>query len=220
MNQTEHIELMHAVLDGEATPEQEQALNGLLAKDPVVRGHFEELRRLFTILGRVSAALPPENLVDSVTAEVRMRLAQRDPRHQPFERSGVLATESVEARDPVPGISAGVHRVSRPVQFLGGMRMSEQKSGFVRSTKGKVLIGAGVAAAAVLAVTTQMDFQSSGTESVGTIVPAQRYRAQQNTADDIKVGSPSGTQSAQTGRPFTCAISSWLPQITQTSRCF
>src|SRR5512141_1514136 len=113
MNRPEHIELMHSVLDGEATPAQEQELNRLLATDRLASRRFEELRRLFGILGRVPAADPPEDLVDLVMAKVRLRQTQPDSRRQPFAHSGVIAAESVAARNPSPGILAGVRRLSR-----------------------------------------------------------------------------------------------------------
>ena len=57
--------------------------------------------------------------------------------------------------------------------------MNEQKPSFVRSTKGKVVIGVGVVVVGVLAVLTGIKFQGSGTDSVGTIVQPQRYPGQE-----------------------------------------
>ena len=65
--------------------------------------------------------------------------------------------------------------------------------------KRKVWIGGGLAAAAVIfAMSSGIDFPPNGKDTSGTIVPAQRYRAPQNTAADVKLGDPSSQQSGQT----------------------
>ncbi|MEK7752731.1 MAG: hypothetical protein AAB654_12495, partial [Acidobacteriota bacterium] len=197
MKQTEHIELMHIVLDGEASAEQKQELDRLLAADQGLRGQFEQLSRLFSTLGGAPEVRAPEGLVDLIMAKIPLQQVRREGWRQPFWRSGVIAASSAETRDLNPGIRARVHRVSRPVQFTKELAMSEHKNSFFKSTKGRFLVGTGVAAAAVLTISSVIDQPGNGTATVGTIVPAQRYRAPQNTAEDIKVGNPSGAQSAQ-----------------------
>jgi hypothetical protein len=72
--------------------------------------------------------------------------------------------------------------------------MSEDKNGSFG--KRKIWIGGAIAAAAViLVVSSGVDFPPGSKDTVGTIVPAQRFRAPQNTADDVKLGAPSATQS-------------------------
>jgi anti-sigma factor RsiW len=56
MSDFKQTELMHAVLDGEATPGEASQLERLLAADPVARTQFEELRKVFDAL----SALPKE----------------------------------------------------------------------------------------------------------------------------------------------------------------
>ena len=70
--------------------------------------------------------------------------------------------------------------------------MSQQHSGLF--AKRRTWIGAAIAAAAVVAVAQYgFDFPPRGEDVLGTIVPAQRYRAPQATAQDIKVdGQPAG----------------------------
>ena len=64
--------------------------------------------------------------------------------------------------------------------------MSEQKSG---SGKRKIWIGGGIAAVAVvLAMSSGIDFPPGSKDTAGTIVPAQRYRAPQDTAEDVQAG--------------------------------
>ena len=72
--------------------------------------------------------------------------------------------------------------------------MSEKSGSFLGNRK--VWIGGGVAAAAVIfAMSSGIDFPLGGKDTAGTIVPAERYRAPQNTADDVKLGNPSETVS-------------------------
>ena len=73
--------------------------------------------------------------------------------------------------------------------------MSEQKLGFLGTGKGRLLVIAGVAAVATLGLSTVIDFPPGGSSTSGTIVPAERHRATQNSAADINVGLPGGAQS-------------------------
>lgn len=58
--------------------------------------------------------------------------------------------------------------------------MNKQKKDFIRSTKGRIAIGAGIATiVAVFAVTTGIKFQDGGSATVGTIVPAHLYLGQE-----------------------------------------
>src|SRR5205823_5064705 len=58
------------------------------------------------------------------------------------------------------------------------------------------MIGGGIAvAAALIALSYTIDFPPGAQNTVGTIVPAQRFHAAQPTADEIKVGGQSATQS-------------------------
>ena len=77
--------------------------------------------------------------------------------------------------------------------------MSEEKQGILGTTKGRLLVTAGVAAVALVGLSSVIDFPPGGSKTSGTIVPAERYRAPQNSAEDIKVGQPGTAQSSQTG---------------------
>ena len=64
-NNDDVLQLMHAVLDREASPEQQRALDALLASDPQARERFAEIERFFTRLGRLPEQEPPPGLVDT-----------------------------------------------------------------------------------------------------------------------------------------------------------
>ena len=194
MKDLERTQLMYVVLDGEATSDEARELDRLLAADPAARVEFEELRSLFEELSRVPKAFPPEGLVAAVMASVPRRPAPTDDSAQPFAQSRVISQSSMEARDASRGRST-VHRVSPRGTYIREQSMSEHKSGFGRRN---LLIGGGVAAVAALFAVLYITDSPPGMQSaVGTIVPAQRYRAPQNTADDVKLGNTSGTQSGQ-----------------------
>jgi len=176
-------ELMHTVLDGEATPDQAKELDRHLAADPVARDEFEELRRLFDGLSQVPQVYPPEGLVASVMAGVSQQRTAGDDFRQPFAPARVIGSDSREDPDSVPGKSDA---------HLRSNQMSQEKAG----SKRKIWIGGAIAAAAVvLAISSGIDFPPGSKDTAGTIVPAQRYRAPQNTADDVKLGAPGSAQS-------------------------
>ncbi len=70
MKPSELTELMHAVLDGEATAAETRELERHLAADPEARAEFDSLRALFDELKGVPQAFPPEGLVASVMADL------------------------------------------------------------------------------------------------------------------------------------------------------
>ncbi len=194
MNHDETIQLMHAVLDGEATADESRALDRILAAEPALRAEYDELRRLFDGLSVVPKAFAPEGLVASVMAQIPERREEPGRFRQLFSRPRVIRQTSSAAPETTRGKSARVHRASQQGPIFGSDSMSEDKGGSFG--KRKVWIGGGIAAAAViLAVSAGIDFPPSGKDTAGTIVPAQRFRAPQNTADDVKLGNPSGTQS-------------------------
>jgi len=194
MKDFERTQLMYAVLDGEATPDEARELERLLAADPAAHAQFEDLRSLFDVLSRVPKAFPPEGLVAAVMASVARRPVAADDSTQLFVQSRVISQSSMEAREAIPGRST-VHRASPRGTYIREQSMSEQKSGFGRRN---LLIGGGIAAVAALFAVLYITDSPPGMQSaVGTIVPAQRYRAPQNTADDVKLGNPSATQSQQ-----------------------
>ena len=205
MKYSEHTPLMHAVLDGEATPGESAELTRLLASDPAAHAEFEDLQRLFEGLKGVPQPFPPEGLVYSVMAGLPAYGSQRRARfggvRQLFSRSRVLATtgeHSTEAPGTFSGKSATVHPISqRGPHFRGEKNMSEQNTSSVGNRK--IWIGAGVAAAAVIVAVSTGVLPPSGKDTAGTIVPAQRYQAAQPTAADVKLGNPSSAAVCSSG---------------------
>ena len=187
-------ELMHAVLDGAATDAQALQLQQLLTADPAARSEFDAVQRLFSDLSRVPQRQPPEGLFAAVMAAVRLppaRAQSAQGRRQLFPWPRVL---SPAPRDAVPRSAYKTRLSSRLTTLLRSIDMSDQQT---RSTFGnrKAWIGGAVAAAAVLVVW-QYGFGSGPQEKdvIGTIAPADRYRAPQPTAADIKLGTPAGGQ--------------------------
>lgn len=191
--------LMHAVLDDEASAAQRAEFDRLLESDPALRSRFESLRQVVELLAAVPNVEPPANLVDSILARVMPhRSSPTNPAtsHQLYSAANVLVASAVGSRVIRPEPPTIGSWFSRVVHFIRELGMSDQNSGFLGSTKGRLLVTAGVAAVAVIALSTVIDFPTGAGNSTGTIVPAERHRAAQNSADDIKVGLPGGSLSA------------------------
>ena len=103
MTHPEHIQLMHLVLDGEATPGESQDLAHLLASDPAARAQYDDLQRLFDGLKAVPKAFPPAGLVSSVMASLPADSPARPGRQtrvrQLFSRPSVIGATSTEVPD-------------------------------------------------------------------------------------------------------------------------
>ena len=195
MRYSEHTPLMHAVLDGVATPGETRELERLLATDSTARAEFDELQGLFEGLKAVPREYPPEGLVASVMANIPHN--QHHPAwggriRQLFSRSRVIGADSPEAPDTIPGKSATVHPIRGP-NHRGEQMNDQNKRSFGNR---KIWLGAGIAAAAAIVAVSTGIFPPSATDTTGTIVPAQRYRADQPTAADVKLGVQAGTESA------------------------
>jgi hypothetical protein len=201
MNDLERTRLMHVVLDGEATEAEARELDRLLAVEPTARTQFEHLRRLFDGLSRVPKAFPPEGLVAAVMANIPQNTPPRGRLDQLSLRSRVIGLASMKARGKSPGKSATDLPAYRPGIYLREWKMSEQSGSFSR--KRNVLIGGGIAiVAALLTLSYTIDFPSGVQNTVGTIVPAQRYKAAQ---PEINVSGQPTTQSTSTAASQSAA---------------
>jgi len=176
-------ELMHAVLDGEASDAEARELEVRLAADPAARAEFEELKRLFEALAAVPKEHVPEGLVASITSALPQ--APGNATIQPFPARRVLGHTSF-------GISSRA-----PIRSL---TMTEQSSRRIFAHR-KAWLGAGIAAAvAVVVAQVAFDFPLPK-DVVGTVVPAQRYRAAQNGSEQVQVGAPAAQATPTAAAP-------------------
>ena len=211
MNPTERTRLMHAVLDGEATPERGPGAGAPPGRrSGGARGVRRAARPVRRAFQRAQGLSPggarrlgdgPHSAISRWSRAASANFS-RGPR--------VIGQVSKEAPGTSPGTSARVHRVSPQGPYFRSENMSEEKSGSFG--KRKVWIGGGIAAAAViLAVSSGIDFPPSGKDTAGTIVPAQRYRAPQ----DRRCSAQSGNLPDHAGRrravPLTGATPSAGP---------
>lgn len=196
--------LIHAVLDGEASAEQRAELDRRMQSDPALRAKYEEMQRVFAILEEVPAVEPPAGLVESILQRAPLHPGRPQASHQPFARTNVFAAYPGDAKAIAPGRSTIGNWFSALVHFLKEIGMNEQKPGFLGTNRGKLLVTAGVAAIALVGISTVIDFPSGGTSTSGAIVPAERHRAPQNAAQDINVAIP-GTAAQSSGTPVDAA---------------
>jgi hypothetical protein len=202
MNNSEYTPLMHAVLDGEATPGESAELRRLLASDPAVRAQFEDLQRLFEGLKAVPRLFPAGGVGlfgHGGTSRPDFTAANAFWRSPPtfFAVPCTWSNWRTFHGNPghFPGTSATVHPIShRGPHFRGEKNMSEQNTSSFGNRK--IWIGAGIAAAAVIVAVSTGVLPPSGKDTTGTIVPAQRYQGAQPTAADVKLDGTGGTSSS------------------------
>ena len=186
--------LMHAVLDGQASPEERAELDRLLAADPSACEQFAGLRALFAAMSRVPPVEPPAHLLDGVIGQFDAIRKNFGATHQLSARARVFDSKTPELQ----ARNHPIHRITKLIQSL--METVMEKPSFISTTKGKLVIGAGAAAAVAVIVffgvsnTATTDKDAVGT--LGTIVPAERYRAAQSTTDDVHTGGNSTIQPA------------------------
>ena len=186
MNHSQLVELMHAVLDGEATSDERRELEARLAHDAAARTQYDELQRLFDGLRGVPQPYAPEGLVASVMAGLPSRKPPRPDVDQLFSSSGVFEANLKKARGRSSGDRAPIHRVFQPWAFLRGDTMNEQNSGF--SGKRKIVIGSGIAAAAVIVAA----FALPGLSIAQTASTPRVDQRQENQEKRIQQGVQSG----------------------------
>jgi hypothetical protein len=174
--------LIHAVLDGEASDAEKRELEMRLAADPAARAELEDWKRLFEALDAMPKEHAPEGLVASITATMPAPPGATDAASQPF---------------PVPRVlghtPAGIFR-RVPTRSV---TMSEQSSRRTFANR-RAWVGGGIAVAVAVVVSqVALDFPLSK-DVVGTIIPAQRYRAAQNGSEQVQLGTRAD-QAAPTG---------------------
>jgi hypothetical protein len=181
--------LMQAVLDGSATPQQARELDDVLAADAEARLEFESWRQLFKALAGQPVAHPPEGLVAAISAALPSRTGSTRKSDQLFFGSSVLGRGQQNVGGSSSGFRATLRRVvrSEPTQELGQMNVNR-----------KVWGGAAFALLALGTAAVVFDYPPRTRDLLGTIVPAERYRAPQSGADAIKLGDQSIAQLMQT----------------------
>jgi hypothetical protein len=185
----EDLQLMHEVLDGEASADDARLLDRLLAADPAARAEYEELQRLFEGLNATRAGALPEGLLAGVLAQMPRRHTRRHRLRQLSSRWRVLLSDSNRLRDKTPNRMARTPRDFQGEHNIRNAVMSGQTS------KRKLWIGGGIAVAALIIASRYLDFPPSQDMS-GTIAPAHRSVAEQPGAGDV-----TGAAAGQAGSP-------------------
>jgi hypothetical protein len=181
MDPRHHLPLMFAVLDGEGTPEEVRELERILAEDGGARAEYEAVRRFFALLQGVPQVDPSPGVA---TAVERFQLSGPPRVSSPGAESGKSLLRKQEGISRIPRISYGLP--------------AKEKTMSRNDSKLALWIGTGVAAAAVLISAFVFKFPPGGENVSGTVVPAQRYRAEQIKAEDVKLGDQAVAQLMQT----------------------
>jgi hypothetical protein len=197
MNRPELIESIQAVLDGVATPDQARELELQLAVDAAARAEFAQWQCLFEALDHAPQASPPEGLVATVTAaaDAHLRIARR--RDQLLDRPAVIAYRRPEGWGVASRFRAIFRRSNRSDSTRERDIMSEQQRiGFGNR---KLWAGGAVMLLAVGIAMIAFDLPPKSADVVGTVAPAERYRAPQGGAEAVQLGQPATAQTSTAG---------------------
>ncbi|HSH91318.1 MAG TPA: hypothetical protein VK996_15130 [Ramlibacter sp.] len=192
MTRNSYPELAMAVLDGDASPEERARLQALLDADAALKAQFGGLQSAQRVLSQVAPVEPPQGLADAVIVKILSRREDSVTLRQLFQTSSVVGSR---AGTKSPGAAKAASPLGYFVQFLQSMKekmMSDPKPGIFSGTKFKVLAGGGIALAALVVVSTGVDFSGAEKNTSGTIAPAERYRS--TTAPTAIVTTPGTTQ--------------------------
>jgi len=188
MKHAELIERFQLVLEGDATPDEVRELEKQLAIDASARAEFEQWQRLFVALGRVPQVSPPEGLVAAVTsaADAHLKISRRqDQLLDPDAVIGSGAGSKTGFFFGFPGF------LSRP-----RMRPSTTQESVHMNVNRKVLAGGALAAVALGVALVMGGLPPKSENVVGTIAPAERYRAPQSGAEAVQLGQPVAGQTS------------------------
>ena len=185
MNDTQN--LIQKVIDDLATAEERQALAKIVREDETAAIEFERFKQLSATLAGVSSLAAPPALHAAVMLQIENRNSS-----QLISKPTVFVALATRAQYQNSPASTSQTIFSRMETV-----MSEIKKGFFSSTMNKVLVGGGVAAAAVIAITAGGNFPASNQDTVGTIAPAQRYRSDQSVTANVQPSANGGAGSAQ-----------------------
>jgi anti-sigma factor RsiW len=197
----EHTQLMHEILDGEASQDDARVIEGLLAADPAACTEYEELRRLFEGLNAIRKTAPPEGLLAEVLAKMPRQHTRHRRLRQLSSRWRVLISDSIRLRERSLNRVMGTQRDFQGEHNMRNKVMSEQKS------KRTLWIGGGIAVVALIIAWRFFDIPASNDMS-GTIAPAHRSVAEQPGASDVtgSAAGQAGSPSAQAGATADAAI--------------
>ena len=182
-------DLIHKVLDDMATPTERQALADVMSNNADVAAQFAQLRQLSALLASVPAISPPNGIHQVVMSQIGPNTDKNT--FQLSGQSSVFVAPTTRTQHQTSG--SILHTFSLRMETA----MSEIKKGFFSSTINKVLVGGGVAAAALIAITSGSNFPSGNQDTVGTISPAVRYRSDQGATANVQPSSNGGATSAQ-----------------------
>ena len=178
--------LIHKVIDDLATAEERQTLAKIVLKDETAATEFEQLKQLSAMLASVPALAAPPELHAAVMSQIK-----NNNTSQLILEPSVFVASAIQNQNQK---SASTSQI-----FFSRMEtvMSEIKKGFFSSTMNKALVGGGVAAAALIAITAGGNFPATNQDTVGTIAPAQRYRSDQSVTANVQPSANGGAGSAQ-----------------------
>ena len=182
---------MHEVLEGTASGEETEALQLHLADDADAREEFASWQAMFAGLARMPKDHPPEGLVAAIVAAMPVASAERASKDEIFLESNQLFSSA-------PVLPSGTARTTRtPFGFKtisSWLAPASSRESFM-NTQRKFIVGGVVAIAALGTAVLLTNNVPTSQDVVGTVVPAERYRAPQSGAEAVKLGGQGTTSS-------------------------
>jgi anti-sigma factor RsiW len=188
-----NIELMHAVLDGQADAGQIAALDALLASDAAAAEQFAAWKKMFRSLSAVPMEHPPEGLVAAISASIpaapQPARKNNSRTSQLVSGSSVIVSRPAQTTRLASGFRAFFHRSNRPE--------SSKEFGQMNASR-KIWAGGAVAVLALGVVFFATGYPPKTEDLTGTVVPADRYRATSTAGDVVKPGDAPAVTSIAT----------------------
>jgi hypothetical protein len=120
----DELMLMHAVLDGEATPADRARLDKLVAADPAARLEYEDLRQLFDTLRRVPERDPPQ-------LSAQYGVSSLETNQDKGESSMSQTTKTSNRRNVLIGISLAVIAALGAGHYIFGIPGGQDTAGTI-----------------------------------------------------------------------------------------
>ena len=172
---------MQEVLDGTATPADAAALRSLVARDADAAEEFATWTATFDGLSTLPMVHPPEGLVAAIDAALPASIGDARP---------VLFSKTDQLFDDGPVFGEGRTQARRPFGFktISSWLVPASSRESNVNIQQKYLAGGAAAVVALGIAAVLAGYPPKSNDVVGTVVPAERYRAPQTGAEAVKLG--------------------------------
>jgi hypothetical protein len=192
----DELELLHDEIDGLNSPERSALARALLERSGEARRQHAQLETINAAIARIERAMPPDTLRPAILRAVAPNSAAARPRRRDavfsYFRSSVRTLRQAESQ-LFPGMTSNTQTATARAQVRSSRESKMSKSDLSSWFSARTIVVAGATAALVGGVAYYG--ASSGVRDAldeaqvaGTIVPAERYRGESLSAEDVTLG--------------------------------